>query len=69
ERLQALGQRRNAPPLDSDTKGQIANYLEGRNLGAHPYASGSADFETRAADSSFNDVAYCIDAAMTVTSC
>jgi hypothetical protein len=69
ERLRSLGQVRNAPPVDPDTRNQINNYLEGRNAGNHPYTGGNADFETRAPDDTFNDIAYCIDAAMNVSSC
>lgn len=68
-RLEALGQRRNAPPLDADTKGDIVNYLEGANAANHPYTGGSADFVSQPETASFNDVAYCIDTAMTVAAC
>ncbi len=68
-RLNAHGQNRNAPPVDTDTKRYIVNYLEGANAGNHPYGGGAADFESRAATASFNDVAYCINTAMTVTGC
>lgn len=69
QRLPALGQRRNTPPADADTKRQIGNYLEGLNSGNHPYSGGAADFESQVASAAFNDVAYCVDGSMAVTAC
>ena len=68
-RLATLGQRRNSPPLDGDTRNDITNYLEGRNASNHPYTSGVADYELRAAANDFNDIAFCIDGAMNVSAC
>ena len=68
-RLPALNQRRNAPPIDADTKRQIGNYLEGANAVNHPYTGGSADYQSQPAGPTFNDVAFCIDAAMNVSPC
>ena len=69
ERLSASGQRRNAPPIDTDTKQQIANYLEGRNASNHPYTGGAVDYESALANASFNDIAFCVDSSMAVTAC
>ena len=60
---------RNAPPLDPDTKFQVLNYLEGSNESNHPYTGGTADLESRASDTSFNDILYCIDPSLVVTVC
>ncbi|MGI9262262.1 MAG: hypothetical protein ACR2QR_09525 [Woeseiaceae bacterium] len=68
-RLDALSQRRDAPPLDVDTRDDINNYLESVNSGNHPYVAGNVDLESRAADLSFNDILYCIDTAMGVAAC
>ena len=62
-------QTRTVPPIDADTKNQIANYLESVNASNHPYTGGAADFETQAATGSFNDSAFCIDSTMNVTVC
>lgn len=68
-RLPAVSQVRDAPPLDSDTRFDIANYLEGRNDASHPYSSGVADLESRPSAADFNDILYCIDAALSVSAC
>jgi len=68
-RLTPSGQVRNAPPHDADTKFQVSNYLEGANESSHPYAGGAVDLESRAPDSSFNDILYCIDASLVVSTC
>lgn len=68
-RIEAAGQVRDAPPLDPDTRDDIGNYLESVNAANHPYLSGIADLESRPADAGFNDVLYCLDAALLVTSC
>lgn len=68
-RLEPVGQIRNAPPIDTDTKNDIANYLESMNSSGHPYVNGTVDLESRPADSTFNDVLYCIDATLNVASC
>jgi hypothetical protein len=69
ERLAVPGQQRNAPPMDVDTRHLVANYLEGRNAGNHPYTSGAVDYESGAAGATFNDIAFCIDGSMGVASC
>lgn len=68
-RLATLAQRRNAPPTDADTKQAISNYLEGSNATSHPYAGGSANYSSGAATNTFNDIVYCVDSAMSVSSC
>ncbi|MEM7432248.1 MAG: hypothetical protein AAF351_10015 [Pseudomonadota bacterium] len=68
-RLAALGQRRDAPPIDIDTRDDAANYLESTNSGNIPYSSGSVDFTSQTADASFNDLLFCIDGALAVTEC
>jgi len=68
-RLDALGQVRDAPPLDADTRNVISNYLEGSNAVNHPYSGGVADFQSAPASTSFNDIAYCIDPSLSVAVC
>ena len=68
-RLSALTQRRNAPPMDADTKQAVSNYLEASNATNHPYSGGSTDYSSGAATSTFNDIVYCVDSAMSVSSC
>lgn len=68
-RLAAAGQVRDEPPMDTDTRGAIANYLEGRNAANHPNTAGTGNYESGAAMTTFNDVLYCIDANLSVTSC
>lgn len=68
-RLAGLGQTRNAPPIDTDTKQSPVNYLEGANSIAIAYAGGSADFESGAAQATFNDVLTCIDGNLAVSEC
>ena len=68
-RLVAAGQVRDEPPMDADTRGSIANYLEGRNATNHPNTAGTGNYESGAATAAFNDILYCIDASLGVTSC
>jgi hypothetical protein len=68
-RLAALAQTRDEPPMNVDTRGNIASYLEGRNASNHPNAAGNGDYQSGAAGSTFNDILYCIDANLSVTSC
>jgi len=68
-RLDALLQRRNAPPLETDTRDDIANYLESANSLNHPYLAGSVDLESRSPDATFNDILYCIDTSLGVAAC
>ncbi|MFW2405695.1 MAG: hypothetical protein ACN4GT_13070 [Gammaproteobacteria bacterium] len=67
--LDVLGQVRDASPLDPDTRDDIRNYLEGRNASNHPDTTGTADYETATASSSFNDVLVCIDDDLSVFPC
>ena len=55
--------------MNADTRGTIANYLEGRNAANHPNAAGTGNYESGAATATFNDILYCIDANLSVTSC
>jgi len=41
-------------------KGNLANYLEGRNRANHPNALGSANYEASACSTTFNDVLHCV---------
>lgn len=68
-RLAAAGQTRDEPPMNTDTRGSIDNYLEGRNAGNHPNAGGNGNYQSGTAGSSFNDVLYCIDANLGVAPC
>ncbi len=68
-RLPVLGQVRDEPPMDADTRGIIGNYLEGRNATNHPNTAGTGNYESGAATTTFNDVLYCIDTNLGVTSC
>jgi len=68
-RLEVLSQVRDAPPIDPDTRDDILNYLEMSNGSLHPFTSGIADLESRPPDDMFNDILYCIDSALAVTSC
>ena len=68
-RLSSLGQIRDAPPLDTDTRGLPGNYLEGANAGAFPLPGGSADFSSQTMSNTFNDRLFCIDSALTVSEC
>jgi hypothetical protein len=68
-RLAGVAQVRDEPPMDTDTRGTIGNYLEGRNATNHPNTAGSADYQSGAATPAFNDILYCIDANLSVTSC
>ena len=68
-RLPSLGQVRDAPPIDTDTKGAPGNYVEAGNVAALPYASGSVDFTSQAPSATFNDRLFCVDAALNVSEC
>ncbi len=68
-RLNLLAQLRDAPPIDADTRNDIGNYLESVNATSHPYGSGTVDLESRPADDTFNDILFCIDTSLNVTSC
>lgn len=68
-RLDSLAQRRDAPPIDADTRDDIGNYLEGNNAAAFPHTGGTVDLESQAANASFNDLLFCIDASLAVSEC
>jgi hypothetical protein len=68
-RLEALGQSRNAPPVDTDERRDHQNYLEDSNAAIFPYTGGSADFRSQASSSTFNDLLFCIDAGLNVSEC
>lgn len=68
-RLAALDQVRDAPPIDADTRGDVANYLEGSNASVFPFPGGSADLVSQAHSATFNDMLFCIDGALDVTEC
>ncbi len=68
-RLNSLGQVRNAPPTDADTKNDAANYLEASNAANVSAFGASADYTSGDASDSFNDILYCIDQDMVVTEC
>lgn len=68
-RLAALNQTRDEPPMNTDTRSNISNYLEGRNASNHPNVAGNGDYQSGAVTSSFNDILFCIDATLSVTSC
>lgn len=68
-RLPGIAQVRNAPPLDTDTKFRVLNYLEGANASSHPHLAGAVDLEYRAPDASFNDLLYCVNSSLAVSPC
>ena len=68
-RLAALGQIRNAPPLDTDTKNVSSNYVEGTNAASIPGDSTANNFASQATTSTFNDLLFCIDDQLIVTEC
>lgn len=53
----------------SATRSNISNYLDGRNASNHPNGGGNADYQNQAADSSFNDILYCIQTDLSVVPC
>ena len=69
ERLGALGQVRDAPPLDADTKLDISNYLEAANATGHPYTSGAVNLNSAPTGNTFNDLLYCLDSNLSVVTC
>ncbi len=68
-RLTALGQTRDAPPADTDTKQDVNNYLEGANATPFPYTGGGFDLVSQAASGTFNDLLFCIDDTLAVSEC
>jgi hypothetical protein len=69
QRLQSGTQRRDAPPLDADTKQNTANYLEGSNQANVPGSGTSTDYTSQPASTTFNDMLFCIDSGLLVTEC
>ena len=63
------GQVRTAPPLDTDTKQTVGNYLEGRNAAAFPAGATPIDLESRPEATDFNDRLFCIDESLSVSVC
>ncbi len=68
-RLDTLGQVRDEPPADADTRQFVAHYLEGRNATNHPNSGGNGDYQSAAATTTFNDQLWCIAGDLSVTSC
>ena len=68
-RLDSLGQTRDAPPMDTDTKQDVSNYLEAANATPFPYSGGGFDLVSQAASGTFNDLLFCIDDSLTVSEC
>lgn len=63
------GQTRTAPPLDTDTKQSVGNYLEGRNAALFSAGATSIDLESRPEASDFNDRLFCVDESLAVSMC
>ena len=68
-RLAALNQVRDEPPMNTDTRSAIANYVEGRNATNHPNAAGTGNYQSGLSTTTFNDILYCIDANLSVSPC
>ncbi len=68
-RIETLGQTRDAPPTDADTKQDVSNYLEGVNAAPFPYAGGGLDLTSQPASATFNDLLFCIDDTLVVSEC
>jgi hypothetical protein len=68
-RLDALGQVRNEPPLDADTKAVTSNYLEDANAANIPGTGALRDYVSQAATTTFNDMLFCIDGSLIVSEC
>lgn len=68
-RLPGLGQVRNAPPIDSDTKSNSSNYLEGANATNIPGTGVSTNYASGPESAVFNDLLFCIDDQLVVTEC
>ena len=68
-RLESLGQVRNAPPTDIDTRDAVTNYLEGVNAMNVPYTAGTVDFISLPVTATFNDLLFCVDDALAVSEC
>jgi hypothetical protein len=68
-RLAAVSQVRDAPPVDTDTKGTPSNYLESGNAGNVPGTAVAVDYVSGPASATFNDLLFCIDDQLLVTEC
>jgi len=69
QRLDTLGQVRNAPPIDVDTKQDVANYLESNNAANVPGPGTLVDYSSLPVSSTFNDRLFCIDENLAVSEC
>lgn len=68
-RLDDLSQVRDAPPMDTNTRADIANYLEDQNASGFPYTGGGLDLKSQAANDTFNDLLFCIDQNLAISEC
>lgn len=68
-RLDVLGQVRNAPPIDADTKSNVQNYLEGNNANNVPGPGTLIDYSSQPSTNTFNDLLFCIDDSLVVAEC
>lgn len=62
-------QQRDAPPTDTDTKRDPANYLEGLNASNIPGSTPAANYQSGPATAVFNDLVFCIDDQLVVSEC
>ena len=69
QRLDALGQLRNAPPTDADTKRDVPNYLESSNAASVPGPGTLIDYTSQSVSPTFNDRLFCIDENLAVSEC
>jgi len=69
QRLDTLGQVRNAPPTDADTKRDVVNFLEGSNAASIPGPGASLDYSSQPVSTTFNDRIFCIDDNLVVSEC
>lgn len=69
QRLDALGQVRDAPPTDADTRQDVANYLESNNAAGVPGAGTLIDYTSQPVSTTFNDRLFCIDENLLVSEC
>lgn len=68
-RLPALGQVRDAPPIDADSKSNPDNYLEAGNAVNIPGTGALTDYVSGPRTAAFNDLLFCIDDQLLVTEC
>lgn len=67
--LTAQQKQRINTTFTNSARGNIGNYLEGRNASNHPNSDGRADYETRPASSTFNDISWCVKTDLSVVTC